>query len=177
MTQKQSEAVTSAAEMTSLRRNTEARASDDILEWLLSERDLSASVAAEEFQKGDLADYNVINPAVDRSDRYARAAAEIERSRELIALMTESLRNRILVALAEAKAPEWVPTHRHYKGTEYRVTGTRMDAEYEELIEKVEYDDREGNRYVLSRSRFESFLGSGKPRYEFIGLSKREDKP
>lgn len=159
-------------EMIRLRRSAETKETSDIVEWLLLQRDYWASIYQTEFQKGDLADYKIINPANDLASQYNTAAEEIRKGRELVAALTESLRNRVLVQLKEAKEPAWVATHRHYKGTLYRVTGIRFDSEHEELIEKVEYDCEEGNKYVLSRRRFESHLESGKPRYEYIGLAK-----
>ena len=74
----------------------------------------------------------------------------------------------MIIALKEAKHPEWKPTHRHYKGALYRVTGTRMDANGEELIEGVEYDDATGKRYFLHRARWDRVLDSGKPRYQVL---------
>ncbi len=171
---KQSDIVTSEEEMTRLRRNTETVKKDDICEWLLVQRDHHASVSAQEFQKGDLADYGIINPATDLSDRYNRAATEIAVLRELKDNLTEALRNRVIVQLREAKLPPWEPTHVHYKGTEYRFIRVVQSADHEELEPMVMYDDRDGNTYVLSQNRWESFTGTGKPRYRYIGLAKED---
>jgi hypothetical protein len=166
--------VTSEEEMIRLRRNTEQKQNDDIAEWLLVQRDHHASVYQQEFQKGDLADYAVINPANELADRYARAAEEIAKSRVMIANLTEALRSRVLVQLADAKAPPWTPTHVHYKGKGYRFLRVVKCADHEELEPMVEYDDSEGEVYVLSQNRWESMTGTGKPRYRYVGLAKED---
>lgn len=165
MTQ-QSTKVERAEEMTQLRHAQSTR-DNDIMEWLLLQRDYHAEVSAMEFGKHD-PDYGVINPAEALKGKFFEAAEELRKLRDVNASLTDALKNRIIVALADAKAPAWEPTHRHYKGKLYRVTGVRMDAEFEELIEKVEYDDADGTKFVLSKDRFNSLIGSGKPRYEFI---------
>lgn len=174
MSDKQSELVTDQGEMTRLRRSNDAKREDDIVEWLEVQRDAQAAIYQMEFQRGDLADYGVINPATDLAERYSRAAEEIKRLRTLHDLLVEAVKNKVLVALEDAKSPPWVPTHRHYKGTLYRVTGMRWDAEFEELVEKVEYDDSDGKKFVLARSRWESMLNSGRPRYEYVKFVKED---
>ena len=171
---KQSVNVTDAAEMTSLRHKaTNSTRDNDILEWLLLQRDAQASISQTEFAKHE-PNYGVINPAEALKLKFFEAAEEIRKLRDISASLTDALKNRIIIALSEAKAPPWEPTHKHYKGKLYRVTGVRMDAEYEELVEKVEYDDEDGTKFVLSKERFNSLIGSGRPRYEFIGLTKEK---
>jgi hypothetical protein len=116
----------------------------------------------------DPPDYAVAKAHEPKVEMSGRAIVVIEKLLDQNHYLSEVLKNRVVVALSAAKDPEWVPTHRHYKGKLYRVTGRRMDAEHEELEEKVEYDDREGGRFVLSRRKFEGRLESGKPRYEYI---------
>lgn len=161
------ENVNTAEEMQSLRRHSSAKA-PDVLDWLVLQIDLRQEVSIGEFQKGDLADYNVINPAEEEKENLHKVVKEVMRLRVQNAQMTEALKNRITVALTEARDPPWVPTHRHYKGTEYRVIGRVMCADHEELEEMVLYDDLAGRRFVLSRRRWESRLESGRPRYEFL---------
>jgi hypothetical protein len=168
MSNQQSSRVERAEEMTALRHAASNTTRDnDIMEWLLLQRDAQAEISAMEFGKHD-PDYGVINPAEALKLKFFEAAEELRKLRGVNASLSEALKNRIIVALADAKAPAWEPTHKHYKGTLYRVTGVRMDAEFEELIEKVEYDDADGEKFVLSKDRFNSLIGSGKPRYEFI---------
>lgn len=168
--------VTDAQEMTDLRRSAEAlqKSNDDIVEWLLVRRDHYAGVYQTEFAKGDLANYAVINPANELADRYNRAAEEIKKGRVMVDQLTESLRSRVLVQLAEAKAPPWEPTHVHYKGKAYRFLRVVQNADHEELEPMVMYDDSEGNTYVLSQNRWESATGTGRPRYRYVGLAGEE---
>jgi hypothetical protein len=164
----ESSRVERAEEMTQLRHAASNITRDnDIMEWLLLQRDAQAEISAMEFGKHD-PDSGVINPAEALKLKFFEAAEELRKLRDVNASLTDALKNRIIVALADAKAPAWEPTHRHYKGKLYRVTGVRMDAEFEELIEKVEYDDADGEKFVLSKDRFNSLIGSGRPRYEFI---------
>lgn len=136
-----------------------------IIEELEVERDAKGAISAEALRKDDWVVVNELAPHIQRN---ADAAITIKNLLEQNKLMGEVLKNRILVALAEAKEPAWVPTHRHYKGKMYRVTGERQNADHEELEPMVEYDDAEGNRFVISKRRWESRLESGRPRYEFI---------
>lgn len=82
--------------------------------------------------------------------------------------MRRVLVSRVLVELEVAEKPPWKATHRHYKGTLYRATGERMNADHEELEPMVEYDDADGRRFVISKRRWESHLESGRPRYEYV---------
>lgn len=116
----------------------------------------------------DPADYVTVKDHEPLVLMAGQALVVIERLLAQNAAMTEALKNRIMVALQAAKNPPWVPTHRHYKGTLYRVVGKTNNAEHEELQEMVEYDDEEGNKFVLPTRKWESQLDSGKPRYEFI---------
>lgn len=167
--------VVSAEEMTRLRRNTEMAApKDDVLEWLLLRRDDQASIVQAEFQRGDLADYGVINPAQELSSMFGASADEVKFLRGICSRMTEALRGRVLVALAEAKAPPWTPTHQHYKGKAYRFLRLVQSADHEELEDMVMYDDSEGNTFVLSKNRWESHTGTGRPRYQYIGVALGE---
>lgn len=138
-----------------------------IIEQLKEKRKYHGDIAFEELKK-DPPNYEIVNPNQFLATLYHDAVTALEKLMEQNALLTETLKNRVLVALSEAKAPAWVPTHRHYKGTLYRVTGIRYDAEHEELVEKVEYDDEHGGRFVLAKRRWESVLDSGKQRYEFL---------
>ncbi len=160
--------VTREVKADEMRRDTEAMMAaepNDVLVWLMSERNLEAAQRSEAF---DLEDKIKANRHDERVNRFAAAIRELEDARNRIAAFTTVLSNRILVALQEAKQPEWTPTHRHYKGTLYRVTGTRMDANGDELVEGVEYDDATGKRYFLHRTRWDEVLASGKPRYQVL---------
>ncbi len=151
-----------------LRMDTEAMiaaAPNDIIVWLKGERNLEVAQRGEAFAVEDKVKANHHD---GRANRFAEAIREMTDARSRLAAFAIVLGNRILVALKEAKQPEWHPTHRHYKGTLYRVTGTRMDANGEELIEGVEYDDATGKRYFLHRSRWDGNLESGKPRYQVL---------
>ncbi len=143
-----------------------------IVAILESKRDEHNRVVTAEMKK-EVVDYNVVNPNEDMAKMYHEAAATLSALIDQNEMLTEVLKRRVLVALAEAKAPEWVPTHRHYKGKLYRVTGTRWNADHEELEEQIEYDDADGKKYTLARRRWESVLeSSGKPRYEFVAMVK-----
>jgi hypothetical protein len=139
----------------------------DLVRQLSERRKYHGDIATEELKK-DPPNYDVVNPNQALATLYHDAVTTLEKLIQQNALLTEALKNRVIVALVDAKAPAWVPTHRHYKGTLYRVTGIRYDAEHEELVEKVEYDDEHGNRFILSKRRFESALDSGKQRYEYL---------
>lgn len=143
----------------------------DVIRRLEDMRNHHAGVIMVEMRKQEV-DYNVVNEHEPKSQLAFDALSTIKRLMQQNSEMAEVLKNRVIVALHEAKQPEWKPTHRHYKGKLYRVTGTRFNADHEELTEEVEYDDVDGNKYTLSRRRWDSFLDSGKPRYEFIGLVK-----
>lgn len=134
----------------------------DNLQWLLDLRDYHAKVRDEAFTKEDFIKANEHDPLVYQ---YFLAAEEVRLNRELVATMTEVMRNRIVVAMAEAKSPVWEPTHRHYKGDLYRYLGIGWNAEHEELQEEVIYDNVDGKRFTLSKRRWESLLDSGRPRY------------
>jgi hypothetical protein len=138
-----------------------------ILEELDAKRDHHGGIVSEELRK-DPPDYGVVNPNQQLTTLFHQAGHTIRLLAAQNEKMADVLVNRVLVALDSARAPEWKPTHRHYKGKEYRVTGIRYDAEFEELVEKVEYDDRDGMKFVLTRQRFESKLPSGAARYEYI---------
>lgn len=151
-----------------IRRDTEAMVDanpNDILVWLEAERNLEAVNRHEAFAVDDKVKANRHD---ERTNRFAAAVRELTKARERLATFTEVLCSRIEVALVEAKQPAWVATHLHYKGTLYRVTGMRNDANGQELVEGIDYDDAAGNRYYLHRSRFESVLESGRPRYQVL---------
>lgn len=126
--------------------------------------------------KGDPPDFKVVNEHQPLGRMAHEALETIRKLTEVNSLMTDALRQRIMVALQDARVPAWVPTHRHYKGKMYRVTGVRMDAEHEELEEKIEYDDADGRRFVLSRRKWESILPSGRPRYEYLYQGVEHDE-
>ena len=135
----------------------------DPLVWLHSMRSLASADRDEAFQAGD----NVLaNKHYDMTLRFAEAANELEKLRKQDAVMTVVLKNRLEIALVAAEDSAWMPTHRHYKGTLYRVTGTkRRSAEGDEPIDGVDYDDAEGNRWWMPMHRWMSVTGTGKPRY------------
>lgn len=135
---------------------------DDLLAWLKAELLLEAAQRAESFATSDIVKANQHDA---RATRFGDAIKELESLRTINSELRRVTINRVLVALTHAERPPWKATHQHYKGTLYRVTGTRSDAEGEELIEGVEYDDVDGHRYFLKRTRFESILDSGKARY------------
>lgn len=139
----------------------------DLVQELTSFRD-SHNALVTEALKLDPPDFRIVNEHQPLGKMAHEALETIRKLTEVNALMTEALRQRIIVALQNARQPAWVPTHRHYKGKLYRVTGQRMDAEHEELEEKIEYDDADGGKFVLSRRKWESLLPSGRPRYEYI---------
>ena len=158
-----------------MRRDSEAvlyaNPSDNLL-WLENERTAEASRREEEFAVNNMIAANI---HAKRATHFASCITELKALREINEHMTTVLRNRVLIALQSAERPPWKATHRHYKGTLYRVTGTRNNAEGEELIEGVEYDDLLGNRYFLNRERFESRIESGKPRYQTLYPHLREE--
>jgi predicted negative regulator of RcsB-dependent stress response len=82
--------------------------------------------------------------------------------------MQHALSQRVLAVIKENKDPPWVATHRHYKGTLYRLTGERKDARYDELENVMLYDDKEGNKFTLPKRQWYSHLEDGRPRYESI---------
>lgn len=139
--------------------------STDNLEWLLAMRDHHGRVRDTAFAKEDFLTANEHDPLCHQ---FFLAAEEVRKNRELLIAMTEVMRNRIIIALVEAKAPVWEPTHRHYKGDLYRMTGIRWDAEHEELNELVEYDNIDGKKFCISKRRWDSLLDSGKPRYQYL---------
>jgi len=146
---------------------------NDNLTWLQAQRDFAAADAKEAFA---LDDKIRANAAADKADRFAKATEELRVIREKIAVAEQLLFNRLVVALNNAKSPPWSPTHRHYKGALYRVTGTkRQNAEHDEPIDGIEYDDAEGHQWWLPRQRWESFNGAGKPRYAAILPGDRDD--
>lgn len=139
-----------------------AKDPDNVAVWLDGECQLEAALRKEAFAVEDKVKANRHD---ERCNRFGAATLELLRLRERMEAFTEVLGNRIIVALKEAREPSWQPTHRHYKGTLYRVTGRRFNAEGEELIDGVDYDDAAGRRYWLPLSRWESTLESGKLRY------------
>jgi len=148
-----------------MRRDTEALLAanpEDNLAWLEAERNLEAASREEAFAVESMV---LANQHAKRANHFADCVAEMRKLREITGHMTTALRGRIIVAVTEAR-PEWRPTHRHYKGTLYRVTGTRANSEGEELVEGIEYDDEKGTRYFIRRDRWESLLDSGRPRYQ-----------
>lgn len=126
-----------------------------------------AAIVVEEQNKPET-NFGIVNEHQALAELYFEASSAVTKLVEQNSLLTETLKARVIVALGEAKDPPWKATHRHYKGKLYRVTGYRQNTDHDELEEQVEYDDEEGNRYTLSRRRWDSLLGSGKPRYEFI---------
>lgn len=138
---------------------------NDAVTWLGAQRDFAAADAKEAFAADDKVKANT---AALLAETYSMAADELAGLRERTALAQQLLVSRLIVALADAKAPAWTATHRHYKGTLYRVTGRRSSAEHEELEEGVEYDDAEGNRFWLPLRRWQGTTESGKPRYQAI---------
>lgn len=148
-----------------MRRDSEALLAanpEDNLTWLEAERNLEVASREEAFAAEDMV---TANRHAKRANHLADCINEMRKMREMVGHMTTALRGRIIVAVTEAK-PEWKPTHRHYKGMLYRVTGTRANSEGEELVEGIEYDDAKGTRYFLRRDRWESLLESGRPRYQ-----------
>lgn len=146
----------------------------DIVKRLLAQRDVHGDIVVAQMNSppdGDgreTIDYAVVREHEPLSLLMFDAANTVTALVDQNILMQEVLKNRILVALDNAKEPAWVPTHRHYKGGLYRVTGIRWDAEHDELVELIEYDDAEGKRFVMTKRRFESRLDSGGARYEYI---------
>jgi len=138
-------------------------AGDDVLVWLDVERTLEAASRKEAFMSDDKVKANRHDA---RCNKFASAYAEIQSLRERMAAFQLVLANRIIIALGEAERPPWRATHRHYKGALYRVTGTRMDANGDELVEGVEYDDATGKRFFLRRERWESRTSTGRLRYQ-----------
>lgn len=138
---------------------------DDNLTWLLVQRDLAIANREEAFAADDKAKAN--RHAVS-ADRIFKASEELRHLRGRMAVAEKLLTSRLIVSLGKATKPAWKPTHKHYKGKLYRVTGIRADANGQELVDGVEYDDAMGNRYYLHRSRWDSLLDSGKPRYQVI---------
>lgn len=138
---------------------------NDNLVWLRAERDFAIADRNEAFAIDNQIGANI---HAKKANHLAECVNELEKLRKINADMTKVLVNRVLVALNEATSPPWKPTHRHYKGTLYRVTGVRKDASGDELIEGFDYDDAMGNRYFLDRNRFESHLDSGRPRYQVL---------
>lgn len=135
---------------------------NDVLCWLGGELQLEAAMRKEAFDAND----KVAGNRHDlRADKFGAAVVEVTKLRNRIAAFTEVLGNRLIVALQEAKRPGWQATHQHYKGTLYRVTGQRQNAEGEELVDGVDYDDATGKRYWLPIVRWESTLESGRLRY------------
>ncbi len=62
--------------------------------------------------------------------------------------------------------PEWVPTHRHYKGGRYRVVGIARHSETEE--ELVVYETPDRRLWVRPRTMFEEEVtidGVRQPRF------------
>lgn len=139
--------------------------SNDDLTWLKVQRDLEVADREEAFQAGD---FLVANKKDERANYYARLIVVIEDLRKKEEVFQKALVNKIVIALEEAERPAWKATHRHYKGTLYRVTGLRQDANGQELIEGVDYDDAMGNKYFLHRERWEGKLDSGKMRYQAL---------
>lgn len=126
-------------------------------------RDMAAADREEAFLAGD-------NVKANEKDAYLKhlvgAARELRSLRARLEVMDQVLNNRLVIALKEAKVPPWVATHRHYKkGDLYRVTGIRWNAEHDDLVEEVEYDDSDGKKFTISRRRWESVTDSGKLRY------------
>jgi len=138
-----------------------------LLDELKEKRKYHGDIATAELRK-DPPDYGIVNPNQALATLYHDAITTLEKLIDQNAKLTETLKNRVIVALDEAKEPVWAPTHRHYKGTLYRVTGVRWDADHEELAEMIEYDDADGTRFVISKRRWESTLDSGRQRYEYI---------
>lgn len=141
------------------------RANDDVLVWLEQQGTLAAADRYEAFKAGENVRANKLD---DLCTRFAQAGDEFRKLRLFEQVSRDLLVARLEVALKAARAPDWRPTHRHYKGGLYRFLGQVRDANHEELSDGVVYDDRDGNRYFLLRSRFESLLESGRPRYEIL---------
>lgn len=137
----------------------------DTLLWLLGERTLEAALREEAFASDDKIEANRRD---ERTHRFHDAAKELSDLRKQVEAMTLLLTSRLIVALTEARTPQWEATHRHYKGGYYRVLGEAQDANGEETIDGVVYDDHRGQRYFLHRDRWDSILESGKPRYQVI---------
>jgi len=135
----------------------------DVLTWLKAERNLESALRSEAFAVDDKVKANHHDA---RCDKLAKVIREVEDLRTRRDAFSVILQSKIMLALSEAQKPVWSATHRHYKGTLYRVTGTRMDARGEELIEGIDYDDAAGNKYFLDRERWESHVPSGRLRYE-----------
>lgn len=146
---------------------------DDSLVWLSGECNLEAAQREEAFSVDDKLK---ANHHAKRAEWYGKLLFDMVSLRTRMEAFTEVLQGRIIVALKEGRRPAWQATHRHYKGTLYRVSGIRQDANGPELVEGVEYDDAAGNRYFLHRDRFESKLDSGKLRYQPL-LTGDKDAP
>jgi hypothetical protein len=140
--------------------------------YRLSDRHVHHSDIVTAELKKDPPDMGVAGEHQPLAELYHDAMFAIRRLMEQNALLVEAMGKKLVVALEEFKETpvRWVPTHRHYKGTFYRVTGTRWNADHEELEEEVEYDDAAGKKYTLSRRRWDSFTGSGRPRYEHVNM-------
>lgn len=147
------------------RRNTILMDPDQVVTWLGAMRDEASADRDEAFNASDML---TANAADARCTMFARAHEDLVGLAAQNEELTKVLKRRVVVALHEAEAPPWTATHRHYKGTLYRVTGLRYDATGEELVEGIEYDDAEGRRFWISRARFESILPSGRARYELV---------
>lgn len=151
-----------------IRRDTEALLDSDPsdnLTWLVAERNLEAALRGEASQVEDKVGANRHD---ERVQRFADSANELKSLRDKVAAMTTLLNSRLLVSLTEATRPEWRATHKHYKGGYYRALGPANDANGEELVEGIVYDDHRGQRYFLHRDKFESVLESGRPRYQVL---------
>lgn len=146
-----------------------ARNPDDVMVWLDGECNLEAAARDEAFQVDDKIKAN--NHAI-RAERFGQAVKEMAKLRSRIEAFTEALQHRIVVAVGEAKQPAWKATHRHYKGTLYRATGHRQNAEGQELVDGIDYDDATGKKYWLPLSKWESNLESGRPRYQPLILEE-----
>jgi predicted negative regulator of RcsB-dependent stress response len=134
----------------------------DQLAWLMAERNLEVAKRNDAFKTDSIV---AANQHDNWANKLEESIREIMYLRKVNAAMQKALVSRVIVALNEAQQPAWKATHQHYKGTLYRVTGTRGDARGEELVAGVDYDDAAGNRYFLDREKWESRLESGKLRY------------
>jgi len=136
---------------------------DDILAWLQYKLDMTHADREEGFRVGD-------HVAANRHDamvqKFAKAVEEISRLRRHNEVTLGALMNELEVRLRNAKAPLWRATHRHYKGTEYRLIKRVLNTEETEAFPAVVYDDERGQAYTLSLEKWESKLESGRFRYE-----------
>lgn len=98
MAENQSVPVRSATEKTELRRNTEMVNEDDLVEWLLMQRDEQSAVADTEMLK-DNPDWGVINFATKQSGKFYEAAEEIRTLRQRRADLAEALSNRVIIEM------------------------------------------------------------------------------